>query len=230
MGVGKMVLCGWGRGDMTCRPVTALITCYSISDIFDTSTCGVLMEDAMARKGETGGGDPALSDEERKARRRARLRTLTGQAPAGAAEASGGAGDADVLAAMGGGMGGGGAAGGAPEMRRKAAARVYRMLTNTPPDETGMVEDTPFSKTGVARLMEGLRERAANEGQPGAKVAAGLLNFLAPSEGEPEVHGASLERLQRVARMAGTRLGGGMGGGMAGRRRGGLGGGGRGGF
>ena len=183
----------------------------------------------MARKGEAGGGDPALSDEERKARRRARLRTLTGQAPAGAGGTSGGDGDADWLSGTGAGKGGG-MGGGAPEMRRKAAARVYRMLTNTPPDETGMVEGTPFSKTGVARLMEGLRERAANEGQPGAKVAAGLLNFLAPSEGEPEVHGASLDRLQRVARTASARLGGGrQGGGSGGRRRGGFGGGGFGG-
>lgn len=105
------------------------------------------------------------------------------------------------------------------EARRKAIARVVRLLSDTPADASGMVPDTPFSKAGVARLMEMLRERAANPTAPGGKVAGGLMKFMSSKEGEAEVHGASLEKLQRAAKMVGSR-GSKRGGGHGGRRAG----------
>jgi hypothetical protein len=105
------------------------------------------------------------------------------------------------------------------EARRKAIARVVRLLTDTPADASGMVPDTPFSKAGVVRLMEMLRERAANPTAPGGKVAGGLMKFMSAKEGEAEVHGASLEKLQRAAKMVGRR-GSNRGGGQGGRRAG----------
>lgn len=106
------------------------------------------------------------------------------------------------------------------EAKRKAIARVVKLLRDTPADATGMVPDTPFSKAGVARLIEMLRERAANPNAAGGKVAGGLMKFLSPKDGEAEVHGASVEKLQRAARMVGNRGGGGKAGGKAGAKRG----------
>lgn len=171
-------------------------------------------------------GGAGLADDARKEKRRNRLQSLMGRrgdeaaainvTMAPAVMGTGLMGEAEVADV---------------QARRKAIARIYRVLTDTPADDTGMVADTPFSKAGAARLMETLRGRAANEGQTGARVAAGLIKFLTPKEGEAEVHGASLERLQRVAKTAGSRIGargmggkgGAMGAGKAGRNAGGMG-------
>jgi hypothetical protein len=105
-------------------------------------------------------------------------------------------------------------AGGDSDARRKAIGRVLRVLTETPADATGMVPETPFSKTGVKRLMEMLQERSAQAGASGGRIAAGLLRFLAPKDGEEAIHGASLAKLQRGGKLAARRAGG------RGRRRG----------
>lgn len=153
-------------------------------------------------------GGAGLVDDARKEKRRNRLQSLMGRRSDEAAAISVTA----APAAMGAGPMGE-VEGADAQARRKAIARIYRVLTDTPADDGGMVEDTPFSKAGVARLMETLRGRAANEGQPGARVAAGLIKFLTPKDGEAEVHGVSLERLKRVAKTAGDRIGArGMGG------------------
>jgi len=92
--------------------------------------------------------------------------------------------------------------GGSLRRRNQLIMRVYKMLTDTPDDGSGMVPDTPFTMAGVTELMTTLEQRAANEGAPGAKVAAGVITFLKPSEGDEEVvSGASVTKLQLVARM-----------------------------
>lgn len=104
----------------------------------------------------------------------------------------------------------GGGEGGAQQFRRQMVMRVYKMLTRTPDDGSGMVPGTPFTKAGVAELMTALHERAANQNAPGAKVATNAIGFLKPAEGDEEaVAGASVAKLQLVARMA-SRFGGGL--------------------
>jgi len=94
------------------------------------------------------------------------------------------------------------------QFRKQMAMRVYKMLTRTSDDGSGMVPGTPFTKAGVTELMTVLRERAANEGAPGAKIAANAISFLKPVEADEEsVAGASVTKLQLIARMA-SRFGG----------------------
>lgn len=131
--------------------------------------------------------------DDRKAKRRARLQSLGSRRANNAARAATPrkpdmAGDANVLS------------------QGKAFARIYRVLTNTPADDKGMVEGTPFTHAGVVRLMDSLKSRAENEGQAGAKVAASILRFVSAKDGEADVHGASLERLQRIAKVAKNRI------------------------
>jgi len=86
-------------------------------------------------------------------------------------------------------------------LQRKMLMKVYKVLTQTPADAGGHVADTPFTETGVARLMELLRARSSDPSAQGAKVAGGLLNFISPSEGESATpSGASVEKLQMLAR------------------------------
>ncbi|MHC0053388.1 hypothetical protein [Actibacterium sp. D379-3] len=92
------------------------------------------------------------------------------------------------------------------QTRKQMVMKIYGLLTKTPADDSGMVADTPFSQTGVARLMETLQKRAESPEAPGAKVAAGMLKFLSPEDGSAEtVSGASVEKLQWVAKK-GSRL------------------------
>lgn len=140
----------------------------------------------------------STADADRKAKRRARLRALTGKRTGAAA---------DVAVPDTTGVVSGNAAGSVDvAARRKAIARIYRVLSDTPADENGTVEGTPFTQAGVARLLETLKSRSASGGQAGAKVAAGILKFLSPKDGEAHVHGASLERLQQVAKTAEGRI------------------------
>lgn len=139
--------------------------------------------------------DPkAAADAERKAKRRSKLRSLAGKRPSSAEGIAAPDTTGSVPQVE--------AEGGNTAARRKAIGRIYRVLSETPADDTGMVEGTPFTKAGVLRLLETLKARTAKEGQPGAKVAAGILKFMSPKEGEAHVHGVSLERLQRVAKTA----------------------------
>lgn len=146
----------------------------------------------MAKKTSTKDTTAAPADPERKAKRRARARSLiTGRTDTAASSAFSGAvgGEPQTADARSDQMG-----------RRKALGRIYRVLTDTPADDTGMVDGTPFTQAGVMRLMENLKTRADNEGQSGAKIAARILQVLSPKDGEAEVHGASLKRLQRIAK------------------------------
>ncbi len=92
--------------------------------------------------------------------------------------------------------------GGANRTRqRKLLMNVMNVLTQTPEDGKGYVPETPFTQTGVQRLLTMLRERSADEAQPGAKVARGVLKFLEPSEGEAvSASGVSIPKLQALAR------------------------------
>ena len=129
--------------------------------------------------------------DERRNRRRNRLQALR-QAPAPATKAGPAAG-----AAAGGGAN--------VALQRKVIGRAYRVLTGTPADESGMVEGTPFTQAGVARLMEALKTRASAEGTAGARAAGRMVQFLSGEDEEGErVHGASVERLQRIQRLAGN--------------------------
>ena len=92
--------------------------------------------------------------------------------------------------------------------RQRILKRVYTLLTSTPADATGTVAGTPFSMAGVLKLMHALKGRATDESKGGAKAAAGLLKFLeAPAGDENQVHGVSVEKLQRLAKLADRKTG-----------------------
>ena len=114
-------------------------------------------------------------------------------------------------------LGGGGEGGRKRGRQRKMLMKVYKVLTQTPADASGHVPDTPFTETGVARLMDMLRTRSADPALPGAKVAEGLIKFISPSEGESATTGgASVEKLQMLARRIEHMRGKGGGGGRKG--------------
>jgi hypothetical protein len=153
----------------------------------------------------TDSGGPAADDEVRRAKRQERLqqlRTVRGPSRGAAARAVAGGGG---LAAAQGGAGAGLGAGPGSEQRRKALGRMARILTDTPADGTGVVPGTPFTQAGVAALLDTLGKRARNQGAPGAKMASRLLTFLRADQGEAEgdVHGVSVQKLQRLAKFAG---------------------------
>lgn len=87
--------------------------------------------------------------------------------------------------------------------RQKVVMKVYQMLCKQPEGGSKMIPDTPFTEFGVTQAMKLLRERAANEGAPGAGMAGGFITFLAPADAEePAVSGASVAKLQHLSRMA----------------------------
>jgi hypothetical protein len=149
----------------------------------------------------TDSGEPAGDGEARRARRQERLQQLRMVGP--------GRGAAARAVAGGGGMAGAGAgvgAGAVSDQRRKALGRMARILTDTPADGTGAVPGTPFTQAGVAVLLDTLGKRARNEGAPGARMAARILTFLQAGQGEAEgdVHGVSVQKLQRLAKLTGS--------------------------
>ncbi len=88
------------------------------------------------------------------------------------------------------------------QARRKLVIKIYGLLTKTPADDSGLVEGTPFSHTGVSRLMSVLEQRAQKDDSSGGKVAKLMLKFLAPEgASDATVSGASVEKLQWVAKM-----------------------------
>lgn len=122
----------------------------------------------------------------------------------------GGAQGGGMRGMMGAGMQGGGMQGrqaqgwgmqGGGGMQRKIAARIMRILTQTPADNRGYVPGTPFTQTGVGELMRLIGERANADGAPGAKAAGAIIRFLAaaPEDGE-RIEGASVQKLQMLAR------------------------------
>lgn len=89
------------------------------------------------------------------------------------------------------------------EFRQKMLMNIYKILTTNAGGGAEQVKGTPFTVEGVEKMMGMLRERAANEGQNGAAMAGGFINYLKPtSDDQPAVSGASVEKLQLVARMA----------------------------
>lgn len=95
-----------------------------------------------------------------------------------------------------------GSAAAAQPMQRQIVMHVYKILTQAPPAEVETVPGTPFTHYGVAQLMEMLAQRAEDPGAPGSKVAAMALQFLTAQEGEAAVSGASVEKLQALAKRA----------------------------
>jgi len=154
---------------------------------------------------------PGMSQADRRAKRRERLRMLRGQLAEGPAPAAPSEAPA-VPTTLGGPRGGRGGRAARPEagadleasnsmLQRRALTRAYRILTETPADESGLVAGTPFTQSGVNRLLETLRSRA-DEGAAGAKVATRILQFLTSDETDGDVKEVSLERLQRIAQLA----------------------------
>lgn len=94
--------------------------------------------------------------------------------------------------------GGGDAMGGG---RRKILRKVYNVLTQTPEDEHGLVDETPFTEAGVSRLVEQLNNRSKDEGAPGAQVATKILKYLQPiDDDDTTASGVSRQKLQTIAR------------------------------
>lgn len=144
------------------------------------------------------GMDAMASVDDRKQKRQARMAALVGRRGGTAAKVSGGEVTTRDRAK-------GFLTGPEGQQHRKSLARIYRVMTDTPADETGMVEGTPFSKAGVATLIATLDKRAANESAPGAKMAGALKRVLtnkAEDEGE-SVHGVSVAKLQKIAEVLG---------------------------
>lgn len=141
---------------------------------------------------------PAGNGEARRAKRQERLQQLR------AVQTGPDRGAAARAVAGGAGLAGAGASGanGMSAQRRKALGRMARILTDTPADGTGAVPGTPFTRAGVAALVDTLGKRARNEGAPGAKMAARILTFLQARQGDAEgdVHGVSVQKLQRLAK------------------------------
>lgn len=89
------------------------------------------------------------------------------------------------------------------QRRWKVLRRVARILTQTPDDGSGLVEDTPFKKSGVAALMRLLEERMTEEDKPRTRRAKAIHRMLTEGdEGDSElIHGARVEQLQFMSRM-----------------------------
>lgn len=86
--------------------------------------------------------------------------------------------------------------------RRNMVIKIYNLLTKTPADESGLVEGTPFSVTGVERLMAILQRRADEPSEAGSKAAAGMVKFLTPDSDSAEaIGGVSVEKLRWIASM-----------------------------
>jgi len=153
-----------------------------------------------------------ISESDRRAKRRARLRMLRGQLAEGPAQGAPTAERQVSMAPMRLDRPGRGPAarpaGGADlevsnsQLQRRALTRAFRILTETPADESGLVEGTPFTQSGVNRLLETLRSRADVEGAAGAKVATRILQFLTSDEGDGKAEEVSVDRLQRIAQLA----------------------------
>jgi hypothetical protein len=140
-------------------------------------------------------------DADRAVKRRDRLQKLRGQRAEVPRRANGGLGRMPAATAPS--SEGPGGLGGPSPSKQRAMSRAYKVLTETPADEAGLVDGTPFTAAGVARLMESLRSRAGNDGAGGARAASRILQFLAPSgDGGAQVHDVSVEKLQRFARIA----------------------------
>ncbi len=144
----------------------------------------------MAENDNSLPGRVDLNDPRLRARRRERIQTLLGksgrhsatQRPERGAQTGGGLEDL---------------------LRSKSLQRAYGVLTETPVDGQGTVPETPFTVAGLKKLLGTLQARADQDGQPGAKVAQGLLRLLAPSEdGEAQLEGISVAKLQRLAKFA----------------------------
>lgn len=149
--------------------------------------------------------DPTDNDSNELRKRRERLEALKSRRGGGDAPAQDQPENA-APASTGAGIGAGGGFPGLQDgpkraRQRKMLMKVYKVLTQTPEDENGRVQDTPFTESGVARLMELLQQRSSDPSQPGAKVAEGVLNFIRPDEGEETTaSGASVAKLQAIAR------------------------------
>ncbi|MEM1373527.1 MAG: hypothetical protein AAGF78_03985 [Pseudomonadota bacterium] len=86
--------------------------------------------------------------------------------------------------------------------RQKMLLKLYKIMSQKSGDDAEMIKGTPFTKEGVAAMMDMLRKRAANEGAKGAAMAGGFINFLKPqSDDQPAVSGASVDKLKLLSRI-----------------------------
>ncbi len=82
---------------------------------------------------------------------------------------------------------------------RKNAARLMQILSKTPADAAGHLDGTPFTMTGIAKLAQMLRDRAADKGGPGSKIATMALTFLGEADPSREtVHGLSAAKIRSL--------------------------------
>lgn len=174
-----------------------------------------MADDKTQSSGESGDPKALRNRKERLASLKARHQDLveepapapapTGQARAQAPGPLRGGNRGGSPAWLGQGAGTGGAQGFAAigPQQRQMIGRIYRMLTQDPHDGTGLVPGTPFTVSGVEKLMGLLAQRAQEQGAPGSKIAQSALRFIEAREGEEEaVAGASLEKLQMLAKRA----------------------------
>ena len=95
------------------------------------------------------------------------------------------------------------ASGGGQSPQQQMIAKALELLKSTPADHTGLVAGTPFTKTGVARLMTMLHQRADDGSTSRGQLIAIALRFLEPTGGDISVvHGASVQKLQMLAKRA----------------------------
>lgn len=80
--------------------------------------------------------------------------------------------------------------------------RVMKMLTDTVDGNGKKIEGTPFTEEGVGRLMAMMTERVQTQSSNGGKMAEKMLAYLSAAGDEPAIHGASLEKIQTIARLA----------------------------
>lgn len=87
--------------------------------------------------------------------------------------------------------------------QKQMIGKAVELLKSTPADHTGLVSGTPFTKTGVARLMTMLHQRTDDGSTSKGKLIAIALRFLEPTGGDMNVvHGASVQKLQMLAKRA----------------------------
>ena len=86
--------------------------------------------------------------------------------------------------------------------------KMLRVMASLPKDGTdSTIDGTPFTQTGVTRIMKALAEKSRNPEDRGAKMASAVLDYLTPQNDEDTAGGASLDKLRALARLAGSQQG-----------------------
>ncbi len=83
---------------------------------------------------------------------------------------------------------------------------LHAMTRMSKDGKDSIIEGTPFTRSGVTRLMKALAEKSARPEEKGAKMAGAMQDYLKPVDGEAEVGGASIDKLKAFARMAAPQM------------------------